>query len=120
MLEKTCRCGKTKKNFAVDIGPFFIAECCEQAGYDHKGNRLEAEDVGLTKSEVEEALDVKEELQIVDEGEQPDPNEEGEIVAHTRVVADFDGNVLSEKKATDEELKQLNSKNKNRRGKKNQ
>lgn len=46
MIEKSCRCGKIKKNFFMDIGPFFIGDCCIEAGYDHKGNlvkELEAE-----------------------------------------------------------------------------
>jgi hypothetical protein len=37
MIEKTCRCGKTKKNFMMDIGPFFIDDCCLAAGYDELG-----------------------------------------------------------------------------------
>lgn len=40
MFLKTCRCGKTQKNFFFDIGEFFIEECCVEAGYDHKGDRV--------------------------------------------------------------------------------
>ena len=36
----TCRCGSTQKTFKKDLGlSFFIAECCEKAGYDHNGNK---------------------------------------------------------------------------------
>lgn len=69
MFEKPCRCGSTKKNFRIDIGPFFIAECCKKAGYDNLGNRLEPSHIGLTKEDVEEALKVKD-LEVDDEGEQ--------------------------------------------------
>mgnify|MGYP000844095888 CR=1 FL=1 len=41
MTEKSCRCGASKKRFKVDIGPFYIAECCEEAGFDNLGNRKE-------------------------------------------------------------------------------
>lgn len=40
MMEKPCRCGKIKKNFKMDIGPFFIAECCIEAGYNNKGEMV--------------------------------------------------------------------------------
>lgn len=38
MYLKECRCGKSKKNFKFDIGPFFINKCCKDAGYDVHGN----------------------------------------------------------------------------------
>lgn len=38
MKEITCRCGKSKKRFKFDVGPFFINTCCEEAGYDVYGN----------------------------------------------------------------------------------
>lgn len=41
MIEKPCRCGAIKKNFQIDIGPFFIYDCCVEAGYDHMGNKAE-------------------------------------------------------------------------------
>jgi len=37
MFLKSCVCGKTSKNFKFDIGPFFVTDCCEEAGYDCKG-----------------------------------------------------------------------------------
>ncbi len=37
MFSVKCRCGKSEKTFQNDVGPFFIAECCEEAGYDHMG-----------------------------------------------------------------------------------
>lgn len=67
MIEKTCRCGKTKKSFSVDIGPFFIAECCEEAGYNHLGERFEPEQVGLDSDEVKTAIDAAGSLQVVDD-----------------------------------------------------
>lgn len=48
MYEKTCRCGKSKKNFKVDIGPFYVDECCLEAGYDEAGN--------LKKKDIDPAL----------------------------------------------------------------
>lgn len=57
MYNKKCRCGKIEMNFYRDIGPFFIQECCVEAGYDHHGNLKKAEDiispaiVGIVKSE---------------------------------------------------------------------
>ena len=39
MFKKKCRCGKTSKNFKKDIGPFFINECCEEAGFDAFGRK---------------------------------------------------------------------------------
>jgi len=41
MFKKDCRCGSSTKNFKNDIGPFFIAECCEKAGYDIYGKTEE-------------------------------------------------------------------------------
>lgn len=38
MQEKSCRCGASKKRFKFDIGPFYIAECCEARGFDALGN----------------------------------------------------------------------------------
>lgn len=31
MIEKPCKCGKSKKSFKFDIGPFYVGECCEAA-----------------------------------------------------------------------------------------
>lgn len=39
MIEKPCRCGASKKRFKYEIGPFFIDQCCEAAGYDAVGNK---------------------------------------------------------------------------------
>lgn len=38
MFNKTCKCGQSHKNFKVDIGPFFVGECCALNGYDDFGN----------------------------------------------------------------------------------
>lgn len=40
MKEKSCRCGDSKKRFKYDIGPFYVAECCEAKGYDALGATL--------------------------------------------------------------------------------
>ena len=40
MHKVTCKCGQTKMNFKQKI-PFFIGECCEKAGYDYKGDKME-------------------------------------------------------------------------------
>lgn len=79
MFEKSCRCGATKKNFKIDIGEFFIDECCTKAGYDHMGKKaVDLEDLGLDKDKLDQQLnsDDTQKLEIQDEGEQPDPNEE--------------------------------------------
>lgn len=44
-----CRCGASEKTFKFDIGPFFMNECCEKAGYDEKG-------------ELKDGVDLKDEL----------------------------------------------------------
>lgn len=31
MIEKPCKCGKSRKSFQFDIGPFYVGECCEAA-----------------------------------------------------------------------------------------
>lgn len=50
-----CKCGKSQKNFKFNIGEFFIDECCEKAGFDHKGNLKKPE------VKVEKIVEVKEE-----------------------------------------------------------
>lgn len=62
MFEKSCRCGNIKKNFRIDIGPFFIDECCVKAGFDYLGNKVEPL---LTSEELERA----ESLEVVDHPE---------------------------------------------------
>lgn len=41
MKRLKCKCGETEKNFKIDIGEFFINECCEKAGYDYLGKKSE-------------------------------------------------------------------------------
>lgn len=69
MIEKTCRCGKTKKNFKIDIGPFFIDQCCTEAGYDHLGNKFEPESVKLDAKQLKNDLEspATQALEIVDD-----------------------------------------------------
>lgn len=70
MIEKSCRCGKSKKNFKMDIGPFYIDECCIEAGYDDLGNlkkkaedqkEIANEEVKVQEQEVAQAEAPKEE-----------------------------------------------------------
>ncbi len=79
MFEKSCRCGKTKKNFKVDIGEFFIDECCTEAGYDHLGKRaVDVEDLGLDKDKLDQQLNSQEtqNLQIQDDKSLDEDKEE--------------------------------------------
>lgn len=53
MFEKSCRCGKSKKNFKMDIGPFYVDDCCIEAGYDESGKKkLDMKDLP-SKEEIE-------------------------------------------------------------------
>lgn len=65
MKEISCRCGKTKKNFKFDIGPFFIAECCEEAGFNHLGELSKEK---KAKAEIEDILqeitDIGQEIEL--------------------------------------------------------
>ena len=36
---KPCRCGTITKLFKFDVGPFFIGQCCIEAGYDTFGHK---------------------------------------------------------------------------------
>lgn len=60
MFKRSCRCGKQTKNFKYDIGPFFITQCCVDAGYDHLGNKKSEvdpkKDLGLSETETAEIL----------------------------------------------------------------
>lgn len=53
-----CRCGATNKTFRYDIGPFFVSECCAEAGFDDLG-RNKAEIAAKEKAEVDAALNTK-------------------------------------------------------------
>lgn len=67
MIKIKCRCGQSERNFKFDIGPFYIEECCEKAGYDALGNKKEE---GMSNEELNELaqnLDGAEDLQIKDE-----------------------------------------------------
>lgn len=39
MIEITCRCGKSKKTFKHNIGPYYVDECCLAEGYDELGKK---------------------------------------------------------------------------------
>lgn len=45
MYEIPCRCGKVKQNYKMNIGPFFINDCCIEAGYNHLGEMIKKEKV---------------------------------------------------------------------------
>src|SRR5690606_23594254 len=55
MFEKPCVCGKSKKNFKNDIGPFFVNECCTEAGYDEFG-KLKKKELDIKDLPLEETL----------------------------------------------------------------
>jgi hypothetical protein len=74
MIEISCRCGASKKRFNINIGPFYIAECCEEAGYDHLGNRKDVapESLGLTE---QDAAEVESAKLVEDSSEEPKEDE---------------------------------------------
>lgn len=37
MFKIKCKCETQEKSFKINIGEFFIADCCTKAGYDNKG-----------------------------------------------------------------------------------
>lgn len=53
MQEKSCRCGASKKRFKMDIGPFYVGECCNAAGFDELGRPklMEGEKVEVSEAE---------------------------------------------------------------------
>lgn len=63
MFKKRCRCGKTEKNFKIDIGPFFVTDCCEEEGFDCFGKKKE---------------DYQEEKELQEESKQEEPEQEVE------------------------------------------
>lgn len=73
MYLKTCRCGKTQKNFKMDIGPFFINKCCKEAGYDVHGKKAE-DAVEQVKEANEMAAD-----QIIEDMNPADINKDGKV-----------------------------------------
>lgn len=68
MIEKTCRCKKSKKNFRIDIGPFFIGECCVEAGYDELGNK-KGTDPNI-EAALQEITDIGQEIELEIEQEE--------------------------------------------------
>lgn len=79
MIEKTCRCGKTKKNFKIDIGPFFVDECCLEAGYDEVGNLVKKELNMPGLPSEEELLEASKNLKDDSSPEPEDPSEDIEV-----------------------------------------
>lgn len=64
MFLKTCRCGKSKKNFKVDIGEFFINQCCRDAGYDSLGRKVGDEKPVETPVEMPQVVETTEEKPV--------------------------------------------------------
>ncbi len=93
MIEKSCRCGKSKKNFKFDIGPFYIEECCIEAGYNKRGEKA--------KKEVTETLSIAE-LQIAQTLEVTDHPELDQLPDPSEVTQTLEETVLSEKDLTEE------------------
>ena len=107
MFMKTCRCGKTKKNFKFDIGPFFVDECCIEAGFDELGKKkLDLQDIGLNTDELANQInsDATSQLEVQDEGEQPEETT-AEESSQTETEEDLD-EVESEQLKADEEASQ--------------
>lgn len=40
MYKIPCRCGASIKQFKKHIGPFYLNECCAEAGFDDLGNPI--------------------------------------------------------------------------------
>jgi hypothetical protein len=59
MILKTCFCGATQKNFNIDIGPHFYADCCEAAGFDPFGNHADIPKVEKVVTEVKNLEDLE-------------------------------------------------------------
>jgi hypothetical protein len=55
-FEKRCACGDSTNSFRVDIGPFFVASCCEEKGYDSLGNPPKKMQESASKEETKETL----------------------------------------------------------------
>lgn len=52
MKEKSCRCGLSKKRFKMDIGPFFVDDCCLKNGFDELGRPITSEPAPLEKEPI--------------------------------------------------------------------
>ena len=63
MFKIKCFCGKSEKTFLRNIGPHFHAECCEEAGFDHLGNKKEIEEV------LDKPVDIEEKTKILEKSE---------------------------------------------------
>ena len=59
MKEKSCRCGKSKKNFKMDIGPFYVGDCCLESGFDGLGNSKRPEPLPVDPKFLESRLPPK-------------------------------------------------------------
>lgn len=49
-----CACGDSEKNFKVEIGPFYVGECCEAKGYDHLGQK--PQEPGMSTEETSDLM----------------------------------------------------------------
>ena len=68
MFKKKCRCGASEKSFKIDIGPFFVAECCIEAGFDELGNKVDNIDDGKGDDESDQGDDSDKGSEGSDEG----------------------------------------------------
>ena len=53
---KPCACGSSQKDFKIDIGPFYVDECCLANGYDELGNKIK-KDLDLTGLPTQEEIE---------------------------------------------------------------
>jgi uncharacterized membrane protein YqiK len=87
MFEKTCRCGKSKKNFKIDIGDFFVDDCCLEAGYNELGELVKKSPNPVDLPSQDE-LDAKAALLKEDTSPEPeDPRDESQEDAESEAKA---------------------------------
>tara|TARA_R110000868_G_C10973188_1_gene771586 strand:+ start:106778 stop:107173 length:396 start_codon:yes stop_codon:yes gene_type:complete len=76
MFKIKCRCGSSEKSFKIDIGEFFMNECCFKAGYDAQGNKegeeQESEDQGQDESSESQEQEESQEEEVISEEAQED------------------------------------------------
>lgn len=88
MFKIKCRCGKTEKSFKMNIGPFFINECCEEAGYDQYGK---------TKEDYEKEAELADALAPLPEEVQEDVKEVMEEILEEKAEEELDLEKMSAK-----------------------
>lgn len=101
MVEVKCRCGKSKRNFKVNVG-YYIDECCVEAGYDDLGN--------LTKKPLDTTgLPSEEELaaaaETLQDDTSPEPEDPAAEETSDETESELSSDDLSKLKETKEEKK---------------